>query len=129
MERNTRQRTAIREALRHAHRPLLPHEVLQAAQVQAPRLGLATVYRNLKALVEEGELCTVELPGENPRFEIAGRQHHHHFQCLSCQRVFDVHACPGDLSRLAPPGFTVQDHELTLYGRCSDCQPAAAPAR
>jgi Fur family ferric uptake transcriptional regulator len=125
MERNTRQRTAIRDALQRARRPLLPQEVLQEAQAQAPRLGLATVYRNLKMLVEDGELCTVDLPGENPRFELAGRQHHHHFQCMACQRVFDVHACPGDLSRLAPPGFTVQDHELTLYGRCSDC--AAAP--
>lgn len=121
MERNTRQRTAIRDALQRARRPLLPQEVLLAAQAEAPRLGLATVYRNLKTLVEEGELCTVELPGENPRFEIAGRQHHHHFQCTQCERVFDVHACPGDLSRLAPPGFTVQDHELTLYGRCRDC--------
>jgi Fur family transcriptional regulator, ferric uptake regulator len=125
MERNTRQRTAIRDALQRAHRPLLPQEVLVAAQAQTPRLGLATVYRNLKALVEEGVLCTVELPGENPRFELAGRQHHHHFQCLDCQRVFDVHACPGDLSRLAPPGFTVLDHELTLYGRCGEC---AAPS-
>lgn len=127
MERNTRQRAAIRDALQRARRPLLPQEVLQAAQSQAPRLGLATVYRNLKTLVEEGELCTVELPGENPRFEVAGRQHHHHFQCLTCQRVFDVHACPGDLTRLAPPGFTVQDHELTLYGRCSDCTAPPRP--
>jgi Fur family ferric uptake transcriptional regulator len=38
--------------------------------------------------------------------------------------VFDVHACPGDLSRLAPPGFTVEDHDLTLYGRCRECAPA-----
>lgn len=126
MERNTRQRTAIRDALARTHRPLLPQEVLQAAQASAPRLGLATVYRNLKAMVEDGELCTVELPGENPRFEIAGRQHHHHFQCTHCQRVFDVHACPGDLSRLAPPGFTVLDHELTLYGRCRECGAPAA---
>ena len=126
MERNTRQRTAIRNALAQARRPLLPQEVLQAAQTVAPRLGLATVYRNLKSLVEDGELCTVELPGENPRFEFAGRQHHHHFQCTSCQRVFDVHACPGDLSRLAPPGFTVLDHELTLSGRCGECGAPAA---
>ncbi|MFM7507657.1 MAG: transcriptional repressor, partial [Rubrivivax sp.] len=52
MERNTRQRTAIRDALQRARRPLLPQEVLLAAQAQAPRLGLATVYRNLKTLVE-----------------------------------------------------------------------------
>jgi Fur family ferric uptake transcriptional regulator len=39
--------------------------------------------------------------------------------------VFDVHECPGDLAGLAPPGFSVARHEITLYGRCSDCQPAS----
>lgn len=126
MERNTRQRNAIRDAIHHAARPLLPQEVLYAAQQGVPGLGMATVYRNLKALVEEGELQAVNLPGENPRFEAVGQAHHHHFQCRQCQRVFDVHACPGDLSRLAPQGFTVDDHDLTLYGRCKDCAPTAA---
>lgn len=121
MERNTRQRSAIRDAIAVADRPLLPQEVLDAAQATSPGLGMATVYRNLKALVDEGEVCAVQLPGENPRYEIAGGHHHHHFQCRQCQRVFDVHACPGDLGRLAPQGFTVEAHELTLYGRCSDC--------
>ena len=127
MERNTRQRSAIRDAIAEAHRPLLPQEVLAAAQSQVPGLGIATVYRNLKALVDEGELQAVTLPGENPRFELAGHGHHHHFQCRTCGRVFDVHACPGDLQRLAPAGFTVDGHDLTLYGRCRDC--AAPPAR
>jgi Fur family ferric uptake transcriptional regulator len=135
MERNTRQRAAIRDAIARAERPLLPLEVLASAQQQAPGLGMATVYRNLKVLVAEGELSAVQLPGENPRFELAGHKHHHHFQCTQCQRVFDVHACPGDLSRMAPPGFTVEDHELTLYGRCAQCaarsrrSPGAATPR
>ena len=128
MERNTRQRAAIRDAIAQASRPLLPQEVLGAAQQQAPGLGIATVYRNLKALVEEGELRPVNLPGENPRFELVGHHHHHHFQCRACLRVFDVHACPGDLSAMAPQGFTVEDHDLTLYGRCRDCAVTSAVA-
>jgi Fur family ferric uptake transcriptional regulator len=124
MERNTRQRTAIRDAIAAAGRPLLPQEVLETAQSQVPGLGIATVYRNLKALVDEGELQVVTLPGENPRFELVGHGHHHHFQCRTCERVFDVHACPGDLQRLAPAGFSVDGHDLTLYGRCRDCAPA-----
>ena len=54
MERNTRQRSAIRDAIAQAQRPLLPQEVLEAARTEVPGLGIATVYRNLKALVEEG---------------------------------------------------------------------------
>jgi Fur family transcriptional regulator, ferric uptake regulator len=125
MERATRQNTAIREAIEAAGRPLSPTEVLDEARRHVAALGLATVYRNLKALVDAGAIQVVTLPGEVARYETAQRGHHHHFRCDACQRVFDVHECPGDLAGLAPPGFSVARHEITLYGRCSDCQPAA----
>ena len=128
MERSTRQRSAIQSAIEAAQRPLSPQEVLDFARVDVPALGLATVYRNLRTLADEGTIQTVTLPGESARYEAAGHAHHHHFQCTECQRVFDVHQCPGDMKRLAPPGFTVESHEITLYGHCSDCKPAA-PAR
>ena len=125
MERATRQNTAIRAAIAAAGRPLSPTEVLDEARRHVAALGLATVYRNLKSLVDAGAIQVVTLPGEVARYEMAQRGHHHHFRCDACQRVFDVHECPGDLAGLAPPGFSVARHEITLYGRCSDCQPAA----
>jgi Fur family ferric uptake transcriptional regulator len=124
MERATRQNTAIREAIEAAGRPLSPTEVLDEARRHVAALGLATVYRNLKALVDAGAIQVVTLPGEVARYEMAQRGHHHHFRCDACQKVFDVHQCPGDLAGLAPPGFRVDRHEITLYGRCSDCGPA-----
>jgi Fur family ferric uptake transcriptional regulator len=126
MERSTRQNTAIRQAIAAAGRPLSPTEVLDEARREVAALGLATVYRNLKALVDEGAIQVVTLPGEVARYEIAHHGHHHHFRCDICQRVFDVHECPGDLAGLAPPGFTVERHEITLYGQCSDCRPPKA---
>ncbi|MET0381809.1 MAG: transcriptional repressor [Burkholderiaceae bacterium] len=126
MERSTRQNTAIRQVIAQAGRPLSPAEVLGQARRHVPALGLATVYRNLKALVDEGAIQAVTLPGETPRYEIAQRGHHHHFRCDVCRRVFDVHACPGDLAGLAPPGFAVERHEITLYGKCGGCRPRAA---
>lgn len=127
MERSTRQRTAIRTVIDAAGRPLSPQEVLDAAQSDVPGLSQATVYRNLKMLVDEGYIATVTLPGDSPRYESARHAHHHHFQCTECKRVFDVHDCHGDLARLAPKGFTVEHHELTLYGRCDEC-PASRKA-
>jgi Fur family ferric uptake transcriptional regulator len=127
MERSTRQHAAIRAVLAEAGRPLSPAEVLEEARRHVAALGLATVYRNLRALVDEGALAVVTLPGEAPRYEAADHGHHHHFRCDVCQRVFDVHRCPGDLARLAPPGFTVDRHEITLYGCCSDCAAARPP--
>lgn len=124
MERSTRQRAAILDALKGARRPLSSQEVLDAARDVVPMLGIATVYRNLKALHAAGDIMLVTLPGEAPRYEMAhaAHEHHHHFQCTQCQRVFDVHGCAGDFSTMAPPGFLVQGHEITLYGVCAECR-------
>ena len=127
MERSTRQRSSIRQVLQTAGRPLLPAEILEAAQKEVAAMGVATVYRNLKLLLESGEIRAVELPGEAARYESAHHGHHHHFQCRQCDRVFDVHHCPGDFKQLAPAGFQVDGHELTLYGRCADCSTEQAP--
>lgn len=121
MERLTRQRDAIQTVLAEAGRPLTPQELLDAARSRVAGIGIATVYRNIKAMVESGEIVAVPLPGEAPRYELAGNEHHHHFYCRCCDRVFEVHGCPGDMKRLAPPGFQVQAHELMLYGLCAEC--------
>ncbi len=36
-------------------------------------MGMATVYRNLKALVEAGQLVPVQISGEPPRYERMGK--------------------------------------------------------
>lgn len=122
MERDTRQRDAIKSAIKMAKRPLLPGEVLEAAKAVVRALGIATVYRNLKLLVSEGTIQVITLPGESPRYEMKESGHHDHFQCTSCRRVYDVPGCPGDMRRLAPRGFTVDHHHVTLYGRCAACR-------
>jgi Fur family ferric uptake transcriptional regulator len=127
MERSTRQRDAIKAVIDAAQRPLLPQEILESAQTQVAGLGMATVYRNLKSLVEANSLTVVSLPGEIPRYESTGHAHHHHFHCTGCDKVFDVHHCPGDLLDIAPQGFTVERHELTLYGKCDACGAAPGP--
>jgi Fur family ferric uptake transcriptional regulator len=127
MERKTRQHQAIFDALVKAKRPLLAQEVLALASATVPQLSVATVYRQLKALQDEGVIKAVVLPGQNPRYEMASRAHHHHFQCRQCERVFDLEACPGNLDQLAPSGFKVEEHEIILYGRCSECVDADIP--
>jgi Fur family transcriptional regulator, ferric uptake regulator len=121
MERDTRQRRAIRDVLLAAGRPLSPHEVLAGAKRKVRGLGIATVYRTLKGLVDQGWLAAVELPGEPPRYELAGKGHHHHFHCRGCGRVYELEGCPEGLKRLAPKGFSLETHEVVLYGRCAAC--------
>ncbi|WP_391484906.1 Fur family transcriptional regulator [Allofranklinella schreckenbergeri] len=126
-ERSTRQRAAIRAAMAAEGRPLSPPEILQAAQKIVPRLGIATVYRNIKTMVEAGELSLVPLPGDRLYYELSckGHEHHHHFCCESCGKVFDVGGCHETFAALLPQGFVLKAHELTLYGTCDHCANTA----
>ena len=131
MPRRTSQRSALRKALEQAGRPLSPQEALELARPHAVGLGIATVYRNLKALAAEGTLQPVSLPGESTaRYELRGKAHHHHFHCRLCRKVYEVKGCPGNIKPLVPRGFLLEDHEVVLYGLCSSCKgPRAAKRR
>jgi len=122
MQRETRQRQAIREAFNQYQGPLSPQQVLNAARLQAPGLGIATVYRTLKALQSDGWLCLVELPGQPARYERSGKQHHHHFHCQVCGEVFEIEACPCTMASMVPKGFQLERHEIILYGLCKWCR-------
>jgi Fur family transcriptional regulator, ferric uptake regulator len=103
--RDTAQRRAIRASLEKAGRPL----------------GALEVLRSAKALVEAGEVAAVELPGAAPRYEFAGKEHHHHFLCSSCDKVYELGGCLGGLRQLLPRGFSLGSHELLLHGTCASC--------
>jgi Fur family ferric uptake transcriptional regulator len=122
MERDTKQQRAIREIFTRERRPLSTDELLAAGRTLVPSLGIATVYRNINSLADEGWIHSVELPGEPVRYERCGKPHHHHFMCRGCGLAFDVTACPEDVERLAPAGFLVEGHEMVLYGKCPACR-------
>lgn len=122
MIRDTAQRRAIRKVLKEADRPLSPDEILDGAKRIVPNLGMATVYRSVKSLVEEEWLVPVDVPGEAQRYEQAGKAHHHHFNCRVCGRVYDFDGCPTGLEELVPKGFKMDDHEIYLYGTCAKCR-------
>jgi Fur family ferric uptake transcriptional regulator len=127
MPRQTRQRAAIRAALETAGRPLSPGEVLAVTRGAVPGMGVATVYRAIRALLDGGVLVPVELPGAPARYEPSGGAHHHHFRCRACDRVYEVPGCARGIAALAPPGFAVDGHGLVLYGRCGDCVAGGRP--
>ena len=125
--RDTRQKRAIRAVLERAERPLSPEEILAAAQDASAGLGIATVYRTVKALIDEEWLSAVEVPGRPTLYERSGKTHHHHFVCDICARVYEIEGC--DVTGTLPRGFRVRDHDVTLYGTCRTCGSPKRPSR
>ncbi len=119
--RNTKQRAAIRAVFESADRPMTTQDVLEDASADLDGLGLATVYRSVNALADEGWLEAVEIPNEPTRYEKSGKAHHHHFQCERCKRVYDIDGCIDNLRALIPAHFRMRSHALTLHGTCPHC--------
>jgi Fur family ferric uptake transcriptional regulator len=120
--RKTKQKQAIRDSFVVADRPLSPDEVLALAKQQVDGMSIATVYRNIGSLVEDGWLASVELPGTAARYEVAGKKHHHHFQCKECEKVYELSGCDIAVKPNLPKGFRLTGHDFFLYGVCSACR-------
>ncbi len=121
--RHSDQREAVASVLSEATGPLTAGEVLAAARRTVPRVGRRTVFRHLQTLLEAGSAVRVVFPGHPPRYEKAKAQHHPHFVCHYCGRVYDL---PGETPDVAPlytppPGFQITGEEVVFYGRCPAC--------
>ena len=122
-KRTTRQLEQVFKALQGDHTHPFAHEIYQRVHKTLPRISLATVYRNLHRLVDEGKIRTVFLDAQGARFDRETSQHDH-FVCERCGRVDDLflrQARPVDLSSLAKEGYVVTTHTLTVHGMCQGC--------
>jgi len=120
----TRQRAAVHGYLRKADHHPTAEEVFLAVKQELPKISLATVYKNLEALVACGAASRLTYGDLAARYEIR-TDHHYHSRCLKCGRITDVAPAPGEqLLKLmkAPRGFKVEDYRIELLGYCKNCK-------
>ena len=122
--RLTRQRRILLDLIDESGRHLDVERLYELALQRDPKLNRVTVYRTIKRLLDDGTIVQVELPGEAPRYEVAGKGHHHHFRCSGCKKVYDLQGCPGAFKQILPKGFSLEGHEVYLFGRCTECAAA-----
>lgn len=121
MKRRTIQKETIRQVFQRLDRPLGIDEILEAGRESIPALNPATVYRNVKLFLEEGWLLRLSHPTLGTLYERTGKEHHHHFHCRICDRVFELPGCPLSKGQITPSGFLTESHEVFLSGVCMSC--------
>jgi Fur family peroxide stress response transcriptional regulator len=122
-KRATRQLEAVFKALQGDPTHPFADEIYRRVRKKLPRISLATVYRNLQRLVEEGKIRSVVLGERVGRYD-PETSDHDHFICQNCGRVIDLFLARArqiDLTPLANDGYIVATHNLTVYGRCQVC--------
>lgn len=121
--RKTRQLEQVFAALQGDHSHPFAQEIYRRVHKRLPRISLATVYRNLHSLVEEGKIRTLLLDGQGARYDPETSEHDH-FVCERCGRVDDLFLRARrriDLTSLAKRGYVVTTHDLTVHGMCQVC--------
>ena len=117
--RLTPQRRAVLDAIEAERGSFTAADIYDAARGSEPNLGLATVYRTLELLRQEGYVR--QLAGAT--YVRCHPGHHHHLVCVSCGAVEETELCgapsPSVLRR--KHGFRAETHELDVYGLCARC--------
>ncbi len=123
--RPTRQRLAVLNALAAEPNDATAQEIHSRLNERNASIGLATVYRTLAALSEEGVVdALMHHPGE-ACYRLCSAGHHHHLVCGTCHRVIELGDCNLDewLEGLAAQhGFIVDAHTVEVSGTCADCR-------
>ena len=120
-KRQTQQRASIVTAIDGMDCTFTPQEVLGQAQRACPGLGIATVYRSIRDLVEEGRVQRVVVAGSAPRYERTNVTHHHHFHCEFCGEVTPLEGCALKKNCRLPSGYKASSHEIVFTGACPNC--------
>lgn len=121
--RKTKQGMLILDTLRESKKHPTISELYQAILSKDPSIGKATVYRNIKKLVEEGKIVRLSLPISIDRYDGDVSLHAHLF-CERCYRIFDVydHSLVEHFSLVSKKQhFEIRHYSLLFYGICDEC--------
>ncbi|PYP88120.1 MAG: transcriptional repressor [Blastocatellia bacterium AA13] len=123
--RVTPQRLAVYRALSESLAHPSAESVYRQLSSRFPTLSQATVYRTLEFLEKENLIRRVSAPEGTGRFD-ANLDKHQHLICRICGTLTDVSVPELHETKLPTvSGFTVEELDIRLVGRCRDCSDLA----
>ena len=122
MQRQTQQRSVLRDVLSDAQRPLTREELLELGRQHLPSLGKATVDRFIREQRKAGKLVGLDYPGQPIRYQRTSGSDQQYFICRQCDRMLEVSVKEPRFDYQLPPGYRLTGYETIFYGVCPDCQ-------
>lgn len=128
LRHRSRQRERILNFLRESSSHPTATQIHGALLSEIPSLSLATVYRNLDVLVEDGEIDEVASGFGAARYD-GNLVPHHHFHCEACNEILDiVMPVPRGLTKklVEQNGLAAERVQISFYGICPTCDNQTA---
>jgi Fur family ferric uptake transcriptional regulator len=130
MKRQTWQRDAVRTALAQREHFVSAQALHAALRDDGSSIGLATVYRALADLADEGEADSLQQEGEALYRACTPNSHHHHLICRQCGMTIEIEAAAVESwarGVATEHGFTAAEHVVDVFGLCPQCTADARP--
>lgn len=127
--RQTRQRTAVAEALGDEVQFRSAQEIHDLIRQRGDSVGLTTVYRTLQAMVDDGQVDVIVRDDGEAVYRQCSPSHHHHLVCRSCRTTVEVEAPSVEAwaaSIAAHHGFRDVSHTIEVFGLCPSCSGRVA---
>jgi Fur family ferric uptake transcriptional regulator len=129
MKRNTKQREEVWRALEQTAEFVSAQELHQKLRNTGSTIGLATVYRTLNSLAEDGSADALSMEGSN-LYRACSPGHHHHLICRVCAATTEIEA--GEVEEWAKAiasrhGYLKPQHIVDIFGTCPHCSLGVAP--
>ncbi|NEK86620.1 transcriptional repressor [Blastococcus saxobsidens] len=122
--RHSRQRSAVLALLDELDGFRSAQDLHALLRARGDAVGLATVYRALQALVDDGLLDVLRGQDGQAAYRRCSPSHHHHLVCRSCGRTEEVADPPVErwAARIAAEhGFVDVQHDVEVFGTCGAC--------
>jgi len=96
-------------------------DIYKSIQEYEHNISRATVYRNLKTLINNGIINELYFQDGKSRYEL-NQEHHHHFVCISCGKSEKISSLPllPILDELASTREVIS-HHFEVFGYCEHC--------
>jgi Fur family ferric uptake transcriptional regulator len=124
-QRSTRQKRALAALLDDSRGFRSAQDFFAELRGRGENVGLTTIYNQLGALAEAGEVDAVRTEsGEVLYRRCATVSHHHHLVCRLCGRTVEVEGPEVEqwADRVASGhGFVEVTHTVEVVGTCSEC--------
>lgn len=120
---HSKQRDALLNLLRGVTNHPTADWLYEELRKEFPKISLATVYRNLNLLVDNGDIMKLDCNAGAERYD-GNPLKHYHFICRNCSAIIDVSIpCGNLLNELAAENNTlkIEDHAVFFYGLCDKC--------
>lgn len=130
--RLTPQRLAICRVLSESKDHPTAMMVYHSLLPEFPTMSLATVYKTLNVLREQGLVLALGAAGDGMEHYDADLDPHVHLVCVKCHRVVDfmgedIYTIQQKVA--SSSGYQIQGARIVYYGICPDCAQAADTAR